>query len=244
MQKQLENLGLSRNESKIYIYLLKKGSTTTGSIIKQTKISNSRVYESLNTLISKGLVTYNVQKKGKHFQASTPEKFLELEEERRKKIESLVPDLIKLESTEKEETETMIYEGFEGFKTAFKRMIDNCPIKGTIYILGFSEQAYSMKTLRTFITNINLKSVKKKHKLKIILDKSVKETFGKDREREKLVEVRYMPRGYISPMAIDIVEDEVFLILWEEEPSVFVIKNKRIADSFKTYFNFLWKLAK
>lgn len=85
MEEKLEELGLSRNEAKIYLFLLKKGESTSGPIIKETRIANSRVYESLNTLISRGLVTYNHQKKGKYFQAVEPGKFLELEDERKKK---------------------------------------------------------------------------------------------------------------------------------------------------------------
>ena len=91
---------------------------------------------------------------------------------------------------------------------------------------------------------MNVKSSQKKQNLKILLDGSVKETLGKDREKEKYSEVRYMPKGYISPAAIDIFEDYVYIFLWEEKPFVFMIKNKTIADSFKSYYQFLWKIAK
>jgi len=244
MEEKLAELGLAKNETKIYLYLLKKGSTTTGSIIKETRISNSRVYESLNSLISKGLVTYNIQKDGKHFQAENPKILINIEEERKKKIESLVPKLIKLQSVQPTETKTAVYEGFAGFKTAFKKIIDDCPENETIYILGFSEQPFAIKSLRIFLKNINLKSAKKRQRLKIILDSSVRHTLGKDREKEKYSEVRYMPKGYISPAAIDIFQDYVYMFLWEEKPFVFMIKNKRIAESFKQYHNFLWKIAK
>ncbi len=244
MQKKLEELGLSKNESAIYLFLLKTGDTTTGLIIKQTGIANSRVYESLSTLITKGLATYNTQKDGKHFQASPPNKFIELEEERRKKIESLIPNLTALQSSESPETKTAIYEGYEGFKTAFKKIIDDCPERETIHILGFSEQQYKTESLNLFISNMNLKSAQKKQNLKIILDQTTKDSLAKDREGEKLTEVKYMPKGYISPAAIDIFQDYVYIFLWEEKPFVFMIKNKLIAQSFKTYFEFLWKLAK
>jgi len=244
MEAELEDLGLSKNEAKIYLFLLKKGSTTTGPVIKETGIANSRVYESLNNLVSKGLVTYTIQKEGKYFQAADPKKFLELEEERKKKIESIVPELTKLKSIEERKTATAVYEGFEGFKTAFKKTIDDCPVDGTIYILGFSAQPFATESLRTFITNMNLKSAKKRQRLKILLDSSARETLGKDREKEKFTEVRYMPEGYISPAAIDIFEDQVWIFLWEEKPFVFMIKNKRIADSFKQYHKFLWSIAK
>jgi|SRR3989344_30462 len=242
--KKLQEFGLTENESKIYIFLLETGETTTGKIIKETSIANSRVYESLNSLITKGLVTYNIQKDGKHFSSLDPKIWIEKEEERRKKIESLIPELSSLKNISKDETKTAVYEGFEGFKTAFKKIIEDCPKNETIQILGFSEQESKTESLRLFLSNMNLKSIAKKQKLKIILDKTVKETLGKDREKEKYSEVRYMPEGYISPTAIDIFQDYVYMFLWEEKPFVFMIKNKMIAESFKHYFEFLWKIAK
>ena len=244
MEKQLEELGLTKNEITIYLFLLKKGAITTGPIIKETGIANSRVYESLNSLIKKGLVSYNLQKNSKYFNAEDPKKLLENEEERRKKIESLIPNLLKIKNKEEITTTSAIYEGYEGFKTAFKKIIDDCPEKETIYILGFSEQQYATQSLRTFLANMNLKSANKKQKLKVILDQSAKLTQGKERAKEKFSEVKYMPPGYISPAAIDIFEDYVYFFVWEEKPYVFAIKNKQIADSFKVYFEFLWKIAK
>lgn len=242
--KQLEELGLTKNESLIYLFLLKTGETTTGNIIKSTGIANSRVYESLNNLISKGIVSYNVQKQGKHFKAESPKKLLEIEEQRKKKILEIIPNLESLKNSSEKPTETAVYEGYEGFKTAFKKIIDDCPSNKEIFILGFSEPKEKTESLRLFLSNMNLKSAKKKQKLKVILERSVKQTLGKDREAEKYSEVKYLPEGYITPAAIDIFEDYTYIFLWEEKPFVFMIKNKFIAESFKQYFSLLWKLAK
>jgi len=242
--KNLEEFGLSRNEANIYLFLLKKGQTTTGAIIKETGISNSRVYESLSSLINKGLVSYNLQKDGKHFQACEPTKLLSIEEERKQKIEKLLPDLLRIKPVNNEETTSAVYEGFEGFKTAFKKIIDDCPNNGTINIIGFSKQTYASESLRTFLKNMNLKSAQKRQKLMILMDLCSKKYYGKDRETEKYAEVKYMPDGYISPAAIDIFDDYVYMFLWEEKPFVYMIKNKTIAESFRHYFKFLWTIAK
>ena len=53
-----------------------------------------------------------------------------------------------------------------------------------------------------------------------------------------------MPEGYVSPAAVDVFGDYVYTFLWEERPTVFMIKNKRIAESHKKYFEYLWKQAK
>ena len=244
MEDKLVELGLARNEAKIYLYILKKGTTTTGPVIKETGIANSRVYESLHSLVARGLVTYTVQKGGKRYSAESPEKFIVLEEERMKKISKIVPNLAKLRNTGDEDVSSAVYEGFEGFKTALKKIVDDCPEEKTIYILGFSQQQYAVKTLRTFLSNINLISKQKKHKLKVLLDAKTKETFGKDREKDKNSEVRYMPEGYISPAAIDIIDGYVYIFIWGEKPYAIMIKNEKTAESFKHYFKFLWSLAK
>ena len=240
----LRELGLTNNEIKIYLFLIRNGESTTGPIIKETKIANSRVYESLNSLSLKGLVGYNIQKDGKHFHAVDPKILIEKQKELKLKIESIVPQLELLKNKDKDETTLAIYEGFEVFKTAFRKIIDDCPHGETIYITGFPEKPYKLEELRLFLINMNLKTVEKKHILKILLEISAKDTLGKDREKEKNTEVKYMPMGYVSPAGMDIFQDYVYIFLLEEKPYVFMIKNQKIADSFKSYHSFLWKIAK
>lgn len=240
----LKELGLTENEIKIYLFLLKNRDVTTGPIIRETQIANSRVYESLGSLISKGLVGYNLQKDGKHFQAADPSVLLEKHKEMKKRVEALVPQLSSMQAFSKNETALAIYEGFEGFKTAFKKIIEDCPRGGEIRITGFPEQPYKMEELRTFLLNMNLKSAAKKQKLKVLLERSARKGLGADREKEKYTEVRYMPKGYMSPAGMDIFLDYVYVFLWEEKPYVFMIKNKKIAESFKSYHDFLWKIAR
>ncbi len=240
----LKELGLTENEIKIYTFLLKNGPITTGPIIKETKIVNSRVYESLNSLISKGFVIYNIQKDGKHFEALDPKNLLKKQKELEERIKKLVPQLQNIKGKKQDETTMAIYEGFQGFKTAFRKIIEDCPKRETIYVTGFPERVYKMEQLRLFLINMNLKSSKKKQKLKLLLEQSTKKNLGKDREKEPFTEVRYMPKGYISPIAIDVFLDYVYIFLWEEKPYVFMIKNKKISESFKMYHKFLWKMAK
>ena len=154
-----------------------------------------------------------------------------------------MPQLQKLQVTEKEDTETAVYEGFEGWKTAFKKVVDDCPADDTIYITGFAEEPYKLESLRTFLLNLNLKSAQKRQRLKILLESSVRKTLGKDRESEKYSEVRYMPEGYIAPSAMDVFGDYVYMFMWGEKPFVFMIRNRKIAENFKKHFEFLWSIA-
>jgi len=72
IQEALQELGLNRRESICYTALLELGSSKTGAIVKKTGIPSSKIYEILDKLINRGLVSYIKIGKIKHYQASDP----------------------------------------------------------------------------------------------------------------------------------------------------------------------------
>src|SRR3989344_7982952 len=109
----LQDIGLTEGESKVYMALLELGTTTTGPIVKKSGISASKVYEILNRLAEKGLVSHIIKASTKYFRAADPERIIEYIEEKEKDIASkkeemkkIVPQLkAKLEAEEKREAE-------------------------------------------------------------------------------------------------------------------------------------------
>ena len=65
----LEDIGLTRSEINVYLALLELGSSTTGKIIDKAKVSSSKIYEVLDKLIQKGLVSFIIKSGIKYFQA-------------------------------------------------------------------------------------------------------------------------------------------------------------------------------
>ena len=76
-EKLLEEIGLTRGEIKVYLTLLKIGETTTGKIISEAKISSGKIYEILDKLIQKGLVSYTIKEKTRYFNAASPNRIKE-----------------------------------------------------------------------------------------------------------------------------------------------------------------------
>ena len=58
----LVSIGLTKGEADVYLTLLKLGNTTSGKIIKESKVSRSKVYDVLERLKQKGLVTEIIKK--------------------------------------------------------------------------------------------------------------------------------------------------------------------------------------
>ena len=69
----LEEIGLTKSEIKVYLALLKLGSSTKKSIVKESGITHSKLYEITDKLINKGLVSYVRKNKVLHFSAAPPE---------------------------------------------------------------------------------------------------------------------------------------------------------------------------
>ena len=81
---------------------------------------------------------------------------------------------------------------------------------------------------------------KKKIKVKVIFDLSAK---GKTKNIP-YAEIRYLAKNYATPAATNIYGDKVAIINWTEDPLAILINNKEIADSYRKYFEILWKNAK
>ena len=73
MDDVLEYLGLTRAEQEVYLALLRLGPSSVTPIKKQIRISASKLYEYLEKLARKGLVTPVQTERQRIYQAADPE---------------------------------------------------------------------------------------------------------------------------------------------------------------------------
>ena len=247
MQTVLESIGLSKNEIKIFLSLLEIGSTTSGAIIRKTGIHTSKVYDGLERLANKGLVTHVIAANTKHFRAVNPERLLDFLEDKKKLIENqeegirgFLPQLHALQEMGADEAEAEIFRGWKGMETVFNEGI-NAMGKGDIwYVLG-AYAGEDRERTDQLITKIIKKCEKKKMKWKIIYNESARKTF-KYEQASPITENRFLKQE--TPATINMYKDVTFIALWIKNPVAFRVKNKKVADSFKVYFKFMWNLAK
>ena len=89
LQERLRDFGLTKNESKIYVFLSKNGATKAIKIAQEEKIPRTETYHLLSTLEKKGIVKTSVQRPTR-FSAVTIEKAIEsIIDNQQKKIEEL-----------------------------------------------------------------------------------------------------------------------------------------------------------
>ena len=238
----LEQLGLTRIEAKVYLALLKLGSTTTGPLVKKTELHRATVYDALKRLMEKGLVTFIIKEKTKYFQAVNPEHFLDLIKEKKRELEEkekLAKDIIKklkqIREQAKIKESASIFQGKRGIKTVFEDIL-----KYKEYY-AFASRGKFREILGSYFDQFQRKKRQKRIKAKILIDESLKNS-----EYVKSIygEIRFLPKEYNYPTATIVYDNKVAFFVFAEYPTAFLIESKEVADSFKSYFELLWKLSK
>lgn len=245
-EKLLEEIGLTKGEIVVYLALLKIGETTTGNIIEEAQISSGKIYEILDKLIRKGLVSYIIKEKTKHFTASSPNRILdfmsEKEKELKRKEEELrkeLPFLLDLQKAKKTDYETNLFKGFKGIRTAIFEALENLTPEDEVLAMGIISS--KSETYNILWQGWHKKRIQRRIICKAIF--SDKDTeYYKAFKKMKYIEIKVLDG--ITPSAIDIMGDKVLIFTYGEEPSCLSINNKEIAKSFTTFFKTMWKIAK
>src|SRR3989344_4883068 len=100
LNESLSKAGLTGNESRVYLQLLKLGEQKANNVAKKISMDRTLTYTVLNHLIEKGLVNYVIKEKKKYFGAADPSNLLNPLREK----EAFVRDAImKLKTIQREE---------------------------------------------------------------------------------------------------------------------------------------------
>lgn len=238
----LGGLGLLDSERKVYLALLNLGQSSAGRIAKETKLNRVSVYKALQRLIDKGLVSYVIKANRKEYNAANPKAFERLIDEKQKNLEKIrkdLPSLHTLFEKKKKNAEAEIYEGIKGAKAIWEKLLDECKEKDRWLIMGAPKSA---EIFGGYFKKFNKIRARKGTTLKIIYNKDAKMLLHV-RKKQPLSEVRVMPKEYITPASLEVFNDHALLVLYEPQIMIFHIQSKEVADSFRSYFTLLWKIA-
>jgi sugar-specific transcriptional regulator TrmB len=228
--EELKQAGLTDNESKVYLALIDLGPSLAGQISRKSGLHRRTVYDTTEMLIKKGLIGYILKNNRRLFQASNPDRLMEIIKEKENIISPLIASLQEKYGKTKEKEETNFYKGKEGLKTVFE---DQLKAK-EVLILGANEKAGEI--LNFYMHWYNNMRKKNKINARVI-------THSRD-FKMPMADIRYFPDKYANPVAINIYGDKTAIILWANEPLVILIKNKEISDGYRNYFELLWNIAK
>ncbi|PIN93365.1 hypothetical protein COU54_03410 [Candidatus Pacearchaeota archaeon CG10_big_fil_rev_8_21_14_0_10_31_24] len=247
--KELKYLGLTEGEAKVYLSLMDLGLATKGPIATKAKVSESKVYEILDRLKEKGLLSFVSKKKGvriiTHYKAANPvmlKEFLNKKREEINKEEEILKKLLPILQSQQKEKEkeysAVIYEGFKGIQTNNLEVLEMISENDEWVAMG--TRSNKSEEFNIFWVNWLRQRAEKGGKARILfVDQGT--WYYKQLARLKNTQVGYL-KG-IAPASVAVTKNRVMIFSYGDSSGCLAVTNQGVADSFRGFFESLWKLA-
>lgn len=242
----LKSIGLSDDESALYLYLLSNGESTPLQISRDIQLNRSKIYRITEDLKEKKLIEETESAWGRKLRAAAPEnlelmlKEEELKlEEKKDTFKTLITDLKSMTPVNTNSFYVKYFSGTDGLK----QMMWNELKAKEIY--SFSHGFFNQIVGKSFADKIRKEYVVRNVKLWIIendITTPTKENqeYYKHNFTAKTLDKRTLEIEHM----IDIYEDVVSIIDWDNEKrSGIEIHNSALARMFKGIFQHYWSLV-
>ena len=169
-----------------------------------------------------------------------PEKLEHIERERLEALRRTLPDLKSLLLSKSDSTVT-VGKGAESFRAMRMRAFSELKKSDTLYVIGASGDDY-YEVMGELHDDIESKRIKKKIHKKLISFENMREKM-RGEIGIKYTHVRFLDDSYPISSSTNIFGNTVVIVIWATDPIVISIKSEEVAQSYKQYFNQLWKVA-
>ena len=242
--KTLEQIGLSKNEIKVYFALLELDQSTATPLVRKAGIPYSKIYPIVDKLIEKGLASFVTKNNVKHFQPTDPHRIIDLIYEKEKQLQNQKENIRKLipqfEAKRKEaRQEALVYEGLEGVKAAFSLILQSLKPHQKYFVFTLGHELERPELLY-FFRDYHKKRIEKKIEADLIASKKIKAVFEKH-HRYRGMNVRYSKLSL--PTGVFIFADYVMTVVWDEKPTALLIKSESNAKKYQKFFKEMWEAA-
>ncbi len=238
LKEVLQNIGLSAYEAEAYLILLKKGRMSATSLAKHVQISRPNVYDLLERLLEKGVVSYTVEHGKKIFQPVEPKRLLEYLNTREVALKlqkdtflQLLPEFQKLFSIPVDKPYVEIFEGKEGIKHIFKDMI----------VVGTEMVAFNTlgEELYEYVPKYELDNYFKARKRKQMRSRQFYNE-GNKIIRHPFAVYKKIPKQY-NQTSLFVYGDRIVMFILASNPIVIKIVSKEVAQLYYDRFELMWK---
>ncbi|MBN2566781.1 hypothetical protein JXB02_01690 [Candidatus Woesearchaeota archaeon] len=243
IKESLEKIGLTSGEAEVYEALVSLGLSSTGAITKKAGIASSKVYEVLQRLQKKGLVSFVIKNGVQYYDATPPERLLDFLEEKKEDvvraqedIKKIIPTIKQLGEKADEHNETVVYTGIEGAKIVLKEILEAGKKGISNYGFGTNVDPY-VEQLPHALNNYIQEAKKLKFKTRLIFAKGFKSS-------NITAEIRFLSTEYLPPVRTMIYGHKVAIVDFTKPVTTIIIHKREIAESYKKHFEQLWKIAK
>jgi len=235
--QRLIELGLTFHEALIYVSVLKHGEASAGVVLDEVKLHREQVYRALKRLVDEGYLSQYEKRKRAYFTAVDPKVLVQRTKAKVALAEEVQPFLQQLRTTKPQII--TVTEGVEALKLQLEDMLETIPEGGEFVNIGAVGQPYFELT-KDFYPSYEKKFAKKNIHSRSIMYEGTEE-WHRDQYSERF-SVKRLPRPGGLPASTVVYGNKVGIDLLEQGSiAVITIENEKVADSYRTTFETLWK---
>lgn len=238
LDKILSELGLSQKETKIYLAVLESGEAPLTQIAKNTAIPRTSCYGLIENLIEKGFVTYMVKRRKKYYFAENPDHLLKQEEKKGALLKEALPRFKALYNISGVKPKIRFYEGVSGIKQILQEIINE---KRDFLAITSIEDANTI--LHGDFGDFIGQRIKHNLRVRLLTGRTPAALKLKKTDGQSLRDTRFISGEYHFKTANFKFGSKLAIISLKKNPLGIVIEDDDITDTFKMYFEILWKGA-
>lgn len=236
--KILEKLGLTKNESAIYLALLELGTSNISQISEKTLIHRPLIYKALPALLEKKLITKTQKIKSVVYGAEPPNRLETLFDDLKIDFFEILPDLEDSYASSEKRPKIRFLEGRDGTKRIFDDVVRSLKRNDVFYRYSSNKDGNEKKD--KYLPRIYRKMRDEKKLQREVITNTQTATHKKP-SLDRFAKV--MPDDF-GPFEHNVTEiiygDKVAFIDYNSETCM-IIESKRIAEFQKQIFQTLFK---
>lgn len=234
---QIKEFGLETKQAEIYLAVLSLGRATVSDIAKKSRIKRTTIYQYLDDLVQKTFLLKSSKGKRIFYLAEEPKKLLNILENRKNKIISILPELQKIYSISFQKPQIRFYEGIEGMRIIYDEMTKTSDTIYGVFSVDKYWTIFNKDDDKKFFENIRQHNGQIKDLVEDTLlgRKHIKENRYKEYCASKL-----LPSNFKLGVDMLVAENKVAMISLVNLVGV-IIENLEIADLQRNFVKFMRK---
>lgn len=250
LQRSLQQLGLTENQTKVYLACLQLGKDTVLNIAKYANVKRPSTYIILEELQKQGLVTKISEGKKSYFKAEKPERFQTNLRVQQEIIGDILPTLKAIHNFDPNKPNIRIADGVHAVRKVYDDIFAYLEAQPKEELIIFGSLKDAMGHFEHEVVNYFHQLMSKASNRVREIGNDDKETRQYFRESHKL-----NPRHHIR-----LIKDEEQGMFWETDDFLYgntlvifsvkkdifaiIIESESIAKTYKTLFNMAWRSGK
>lgn len=238
LTQKLTKYGLLEREAEVYLAVLALDESPVIPIAKKSGIQRTYVYDILQALQLRGLVTA-LEKSGRRVYRAEHPRVLERQlQERLQDFKETMPELLSLYITTPGKPRVRFYEGKEGVLAVFDELLEEEAYDN----LGEPDN-FTKVMGEEYTREIGRQIAERRIHTRELYCRPTQPLLHNEHYDNAVQEIRFLPEGHHITTDVCISETKVYLISLEQNPHAVIIEDSGIVHSQAVMFEVMWQGA-